>query len=50
MKHIHMMSALKPAKAEEVAWIQLKDLIGLTAITPQQSEWLSLQLDNYLQK
>lgn len=50
MKHIHMMTTVKPVKAEEVAWVQLKDLIGKTAITPQQSEWLSLQLDNYLQK
>lgn len=61
MKHLKVLSAEKPLKAEEVAWIQLKDLIGpnipkVGPVTPtgnmsnEQVRWLTAQWDNWLQK
>jgi hypothetical protein len=50
MKHVATITVSKPVKAEEVAWIQLKDLIAPAKISPTQSTWLSMQWDNLLQK
>lgn len=62
MKHLTVLSAQKPLQAQEVAWIQLKDLIGTNiqkppaAILPtgnmsqEQVSWLATQWDNMLQK
>ena len=51
MKHIKVLSEVKPMKAEEVAWIQLKDLIGSAAgMSNEQIQWLTAQWDNWLQK
>lgn len=51
MKHLKVLSEKKPMKAEEVAWIQLKDLIGTAAgLQPEQIGWLTAQWDNWLQK
>lgn len=65
MKHVKTLSNTKPAKAEETAWVQLKDLIGgaYTApaagqfigaggsnLQPAQTAWLATQWDNLLQK
>ncbi|HOJ32984.1 MAG TPA: hypothetical protein PKY35_07105 [Candidatus Hydrogenedentes bacterium] len=51
MKHLKVLSEKKPMKAEEVAWIQLKDLIGSAAgLSDEQVYWLQAQWDNWLQK
>lgn len=65
MKHVQVLSSQKPAKAEETAWIQLKDIIGNNYTAPalggfvgpvasnmsgEQSGWLAAQFDNWLQK
>lgn len=52
MKHMVNITKTKPATAEEVAWIQLKDILPLKngfALHPQQQQWLALQLDNLKQ-
>lgn len=48
MKHTKMLT--KPAKAQEVAWIQLKDIIAPTQLSDTQAMWLAAQWDNWLQK
>jgi len=50
MKHIKVLSEVKPMKAEEVAWIQLKDLIAPANLSGDQIFWLTAQWDNWLQK
>jgi hypothetical protein len=51
MKHCKKVSAEKPMKAQEAAWIQLYDLIGKgNTTTPAQNLWLAAQWDNWLQK
>lgn len=64
MKHLTAMSIEKPAKAEEMAWIQLKDIvspnlpknpnqfIGQTTgnMTQAQATWMAAQFDNWLSK
>jgi len=52
MKHVKALSTEKPMKAAEVAWVQLKDIIGIgkgNNLSPNQSNWLSMQKDNWLQ-
>ena len=61
MKHVKVLTVEKPARAEEVAWIQLKDILGtnkfgnpninpLGNMSQQQARWLITQFDNWLQK
>jgi hypothetical protein len=65
MKHVKTLSTAKPAVAETVAWVQLKDLIGSaytlpvpgqfvgpggSNMQPAQTRWLTTQWDNLLQK
>jgi len=66
MKHVKMLSIAQPAKAQEVAWVQLKDIVGPayskdllggnfiggggSNLSPTQSMWLATQWDNWLQK
>ncbi len=57
MKHLKRISAPQPQKAQEVAWVQLKDLIasnytkgGASNMSPLQELWLAAQWDNLLQK
>jgi hypothetical protein len=61
MKHLKVLSTEKPIKAEEVAWIQLKDLVATNIpkvgfvgptgnMSQEQVRWLATQWDNWLQK
>jgi hypothetical protein len=61
MKHVKVLTVEKPARAQQVAWVQLKDVLGTNkagnpAINPlgnmsqQQARWLINQFDNWLQK
>jgi hypothetical protein len=61
MKHVKVLSTEKPVQAQEVAWVQLKDIIGTNkagnpALNPQgnmsiaQTRWLAAQIDMWLQK
>lgn len=60
MKHLKVLSTERPVKAEQVAFVQLKDLIAPT-VTPKgsftpttmtgtQTAWLAAQWDNFMQK
>lgn len=60
MKHLKVLSTERPVKAEQVAFVQLKDLIwptvtpkgsvSPTTLTDTQTAWLAAQWDNFLQK
>ena len=65
MKHLKVLSTEKPVRAAEVAWVELKDLIGpntskasttgfvgavTTNLSNEQVGWLTAQVDNWLQK
>lgn len=50
MKHVMVLSNTKPACAEQTAWVEVKNIFGGLALTPQRSQWLGSQIDDYLQK
>jgi hypothetical protein len=63
MKHLTVLSTEQPAKAQETAWIQVKDLIASNYnkgqanifgvpgnMSTEQVNWLAAQWDNALQK
>jgi hypothetical protein len=60
MKHLTVLSTERPAKAQETAWVQVKDLIasnykgggffGGGNMSAEQLGWLATQWDNALQK
>lgn len=59
MKHVKVLSTEKPAQADEVAWIQLKDIIGGNQppgkafggnLIPGQAGWMMARFDQWMQK
>jgi len=49
MKHVKALSNEKPVKGEEVAWVQLKNIIGTLPLTGNQALWVNAQIDMKLQ-
>jgi hypothetical protein len=50
MKHVHMMTKPKPSKADEVAWVSLKNIFGFAPLTYTQGQWVSARVDQGLRK
>lgn len=48
MKHTKMVS--KPARAEQVAWVEFKNIFGPLPLRQDQAGWLVSLIDNALQK
>ena len=49
MKHVRMLSTEKPAGAEQVAWVELKNIFGPLKLRPAQQQWLIALIDNFFQ-
>ena len=49
MKHVRMLSTEKPASADQVAWVGLKNIIGPVKLRPEQQQWLIALIDNFFQ-
>ena len=49
MKHVRMLSTEKPARADQVAWVELKNIIGPLKLRPAQQTWLISLIDNFFQ-
>jgi len=49
MKHVKVMSSTKPAPADQVAWVELKNIIGPVKLRPAQANWLVSLIDNFFQ-
>lgn len=50
MKHVKVLSTEKPARAEETAWLEFKNIFRRLNLTVEQQAWLDAQVDNWLQK
>ena len=50
MKHVKGLSSVKLAKADEVAWVSLSNIFGLTPLSNLQARWVSARVDQGLQK
>lgn len=53
MKHVKVLSNVKPAMAEETSYITLKEILtpgGLGTLSGEGSAWLFGLWDTYLQK
>lgn len=50
MKHFKVLSNEMPAKAEETAWVTVKDIFVPGNLTGSQAEWVAAQVDHKLQK
>ena len=48
MKHVKMLSTERPAKADEMSWIPLKNIIAPFKLTAQQARWLLAGINNWL--
>ena len=49
MKHVKVLSTKKPVAAEQVAWVELKNIFGPLKLRPQQAGWLVALFDNLRQ-
>jgi len=49
MKHVKALSSAKPAEASQVAWVELKNIIGPIKLRPVQLQWLINLVDSFLQ-
>jgi hypothetical protein len=49
MKHMKVLTNEKPAQADEVAWVELKNIWGPLKLRPEQARWLLSAIDNWLQ-
>jgi hypothetical protein len=49
MKHVKALSNAKPAEANGVAWVELKNIIGPVKLRPVQLQWLINLVDSFLQ-
>ena len=50
MKHMKVLSNVKPKQAEVTAWVQFKNVFGTLPLTGNQSTWVLSQIDQALQK
>ncbi|GMV93023.1 MAG: hypothetical protein AMXMBFR82_28010 [Candidatus Hydrogenedentota bacterium] len=49
MKHVKVLSTEKPVCAEQVAWVEFKNIFGPLKLRPEQQNWLVALIDNWLQ-
>jgi hypothetical protein len=49
MKHVKVLSTNKPVAAEQVAWVELKNIFGPLKLRNAQANWLVALFDNWLQ-
>jgi hypothetical protein len=49
MKHVKVLSTEKPVRANQVAWVELKNIFGPLKLRPEQQNWLVALFDNWLQ-
>jgi len=49
MKHVKALSIAKPAEANGVAWIEIKNIFGPVKLQPVQLQWLINLVDSFLQ-
>ena len=49
MKHVKALSTSKPVSAEQVAWVEWKNIFGPLKLRPAQAGWLLSLIDNWLQ-
>ena len=49
MKHVKVLSTEKPISAEQVAWVELKNIFGPLKLRPAQAGWLVALFDNWRQ-
>ncbi len=49
MKHVKVLSTGKPVAAEQVAWVELKNIFGPLKLRDSQAFWLVSLFDNWLQ-
>ena len=48
MKHVNALSTEKPVRADQFAWVELKNIFGPLKLRPEQSQWLLALIDNIL--
>ncbi|GMU94107.1 MAG: hypothetical protein AMXMBFR4_31650 [Candidatus Hydrogenedentota bacterium] len=49
MKHVKVLSTNRPVAAEQVAWVELKNIFGPLKLRNQQAFWLVSLIDNWWQ-
>ena len=50
MKHVNVMTAARPAKAERVAWVSLPNILGKAPLSQVQALWVVASFDHKFQK
>lgn len=48
MKHVKVLSNEMPVQAQQTAWVELKNIVGVgpgSALTAQQAGWLAGQIN-----
>lgn len=50
MKHVKVLSTVKPATAQETAWLEFKNVFRRLDWSADQREWAGSLIDDYLQK
>ncbi|MCP4641744.1 MAG: hypothetical protein GY851_14980 [bacterium] len=48
MKHVKVLTAEQPARADQVAWVELKNIFGPLKLSADQARWLLALIDNNL--
>lgn len=49
MKHVKVLSTERPARADETAWVELKNIFGPLKLRSEQATWLLALIDSWLQ-
>lgn len=48
MKHVKVLTTERPARADQVAWVELKNIFGPLKLRPEQARWLLAGIDTWL--